>query len=547
MNENTHLDSKININLGDGWKNLQIEGLEIFVKGIAILGDQFCNEDVLEKFMVSHFDKKSSDHEFRSMLEQLNGFFAIVIRSASKIMAAVDQSRNHPLFYGEVNGRLYISDDAYWVTENLEDRHFDELSEAEFALTGYVTGSDTLYPNLKQLQSGEFLVAQPTKSEVEVSTQCYYRYFHSEDQNKFMNEGDIRLQLSETLHRVFDRLVHWADGRPLFIPLSGGNDSRLICQMLKKLDYDNLVAYSYGVPGNQEAVVSKQVASQLGIKWEFVPYSHSSWRQWFNSVERKDYYRFADGLCSLAHMQDWPAVWEMKKRKSLPQDCIFVPGHTVTLVMKGYPTRSNPKSLVNSILKKHYSLWPHQMFSKQILQRLQMKIWSLLDDLPRSSPKWAINACESWEIRERQQKFIGNSVRVYEYFGYQWYLPLKDMEFIRFWCDVPLEWRQQKKIYRQLTTQLHDELFNQRIKYVSPRFASVKNSIRETPIGPFSQKVHQSVQSVINRRKEYKNHPLAWYGAIPENQFKKLYSGRENFTSFCALERIGRISFENQR
>jgi len=29
--------------------------------------------------------------------------------------------------------------------------------------------------------------------------------------------------------------------------------------------------------------------------------------------ERNDYFKYGDNLCSLAHIQDWPVVWKLKK------------------------------------------------------------------------------------------------------------------------------------------------------------------------------------------------------------------------------------------
>ena len=42
---------------------------------------------------------------------------------------------------------------------------------------------------------------------------------------------------------------------------------------------------------------------------------------------------------------------------------------------------------------------------------------------------------------ERQAKFIVNSVRVYEFFGYAWRIPLWDRELIDFFLKVPLKYR----------------------------------------------------------------------------------------------------------
>ena len=42
-----------------------------------------------------------------------------------------------------------------------------------------------------------------------------------------------------------------------------------------------------------------------------------------------------------------------------------------------------------------------------------------------------------------------NSVRVYEFFGYDWWLPLWDGEFVEFWQNVPLSLRYKRLWYNQ--------------------------------------------------------------------------------------------------
>ena len=49
---------------------------------------------------------------------------------------------------------------------------------------------------------------------------------------------------------------------------------------------------------------------------------------------------------------------------------------------------------------------------------------------------------ELWDWQERQAKYIVNSVRVYEQFQLDWWMPLWDIEFVRFWESVPLELRE---------------------------------------------------------------------------------------------------------
>ena len=59
-------------------------------------------------------------------------------------------------------------------------------------------------------------------------------------------------------------------------------------------------------------------------------------------------------------------------------------------------------------------------------------------------------AASAWfNVQERQAKFIVNSVRAYEYFGYEWLIPLWDNALFDFWAKVPITLRYQRRLYFQ--------------------------------------------------------------------------------------------------
>jgi hypothetical protein len=67
-----------------------------------------------------------------------------------------------------------------------------------------------------------------------------------------------------------------------------------------------------------------------------------------------------------------------------------------------------------------------------------------------------VSELEHWVLREYVSKYIVNGVRAYEWFGYDWYLPLWDNAFIEFWQSVPNAFRQNMALYRQV---LSDDWF----------------------------------------------------------------------------------------
>ena len=122
--------------------------------------------------MMSHWQ---SEEQFCRAIKELNGFYALIQFNERQLFAAVDRVRSIPLFYGQKGNNFFLSDSAEWVRQQVGNHEMDETAKQEFLLTGYVTGSDTLYPDVKQLQAGEALCVDDNKNQLSVKTYRYYR------------------------------------------------------------------------------------------------------------------------------------------------------------------------------------------------------------------------------------------------------------------------------------------------------------------------------------------------------------------------------------
>jgi len=443
---------------------------------------------------------------------------------------------------------FYVSDDPRWIRKNANEQAVDKLSAVEFLLAGYVTGSDTLSPHVKQVQAGEALAAIPTSGGLCITPLRYFEYTHG---NYFPEPREKLLaRLDSALIAAFERLIRWADGRTIVVPLSGGADSRVIVLMLKRLGYDNIVAFSYGRIGNEESWISRKVASTLGIRWEFVPYSNEAWYRWCRSDEWKTYSQAADNLSSVPHIQDWPAVWELRKQELVPQDSIFVPGllagHSLepTIFPIIWPKHRviDQRELLISICEAFYTLRDWSRQRAELEPRLNEKIVRLLGTRPSYKTHDAADAYERWWWQGYEAKFIINSVRVYDFWGYEWWLPLWDLEIADFWCRVPLAYRLGKNLSRIHLKKLEKEITgcNIRVHRANPRPVSfAAKLLRKTFLYDRMQRIHGLVQ--------YHRHPLAWYGIVPKEAFNHSFTGKENINSYLALETLQRILKELRR
>ncbi|MCK9557879.1 MAG: asparagine synthase-related protein [Candidatus Cloacimonetes bacterium] len=397
------------------------------------------------------FSEGKSIPEIEAELQKANGCFAMVIEGKDYVLAAVDRIRSIPLFW-DCEGNVADSSEALHHLDIDTLKSGDPMILAEFLMTGYVCRDETLDPNVKQIPAASYLLIN--KGEMP-RLQRYYTYVQPEVSDSSTEELCQRLHV---LHQqAINRLIHSLEGRPAVIPLSGGYDSRLIAYLLKQAQYPKIFCFTYDAKTSPEVRISQKVAKYLQIPWIFAEHSRDSWFQVYFSEERKQHYKHAVNAVSSAHIQDWHAVRDMQKKGLIPADSVFIPGHSADLLQGAHmpPLYMEQESfsdaeIIGQISKQHYSLWRDlsPLWHERFAQRIKETI-----DIPKEADaRWTAMLCMDWNICERQAKFIVNSVRVYEYFGYQWCLPLWDAELMDFWAKVPLHLLVGRKlwyIYRQ--------------------------------------------------------------------------------------------------
>lgn len=475
---------------------------------------------------------------FEQLLEGSKEFFAFIFCNEDYIIAAVDHLRMFPLFYGEQNGRFFLSDDAYWVQKKTLDLDLDPSSLTEFIMTGYVTGRDTLSPNVKQLQAGEYLIYNRKTQEITIRN---YHVVHETKDSQFEKETALK-ELDRIHVNVFKRLLNSLDGRTAVVPLSAGYDSRIIVMMLKRLGYEKVICFTYGKPGNWEAKISQDIAETLGYKWIFIPYSSEKWKAWFESEARRDFMEFANELTSLTHIQDHLAVYELKNKGLIPEDSVIIPGHTAMLAFSGFaPNYHHLEQAAADLFRKHYSLWNWSYKDARKFKEDLMKKTADLLNSNRDHGNSIEDAIYLWEMRERHAKFICNSVRAYEHLGYEWRLPLWEKDMVDFWLKTPQHHRVGKQLYKEY----YDWKFgNKTLNIQKPnnegtKSASLRGKAKEyKKIYSFFKKIYHGFKRFSEARAYYK-HPLDWYKIISYRQYLKGYmNGAANINSYVVEQQL---------
>lgn len=246
-------------------------------------------------------------------------------------MAVVDRVRSIPLFYGTREQILYLSDDAEWVREQIADKRIDPVAQQEFLMATYVTGPDTLFPNLKQLQAGEMLHAKIVAGNLNISKQRYFRFAYSDPATH--DESELRSLVNGAVERSIRRLIDYAAGRQIVLPLSGGYNSRLIAMMLNRMQYENVFTFTYGSADNLDTKYNQLVASELCFPWQFIECTPDKWRFASQTDSCRSHRYHGSGWPSLPHLQDWLAVQELKNQELVQHDCVFAPAHAPMAIL----------------------------------------------------------------------------------------------------------------------------------------------------------------------------------------------------------------------
>lgn len=493
-------------------------------------------------FEGKHYDADNAHEIFKeedfllNHLSECIGEFAFIKVAQQKITAIVDRKRSIPLFY-------YREGSGWIVTDKIShsvNKTINKTAAKEFLITGFTANEKTLYKEVYQIEAGSYVrILEDGK----VINNEYYQFYHQpveKDIEQFSQE------LKTVLLAVFDDLIKRLINKTPILPLSGGYDSRIIALLLKEYGVEGIASFTYGKKENKEALVSKDIADRLGLSWEFIEYKKDDWHRWYHSKEWKDYVDYAVNGSSMAHLQDWPAVREIIAKQD--KDYVFIPGHSGDFVAGSHlayeitvDKEFSSEDVIQFILQKHHKLWEIDNGIHVSGQDILSEIKRSFGDLPYQTNEQASALFEYWDWKERQAKFIINSIRVYEFYEKGWAIPLWDDRLMEFFKTVPVEFRFKKYLYDYTLHQMYPDYFPKPEKPMG----------KETSLKEKYGVLYKTAKKLYNKKKLYQQYykePMEWYGiyksypdylkALSFKYDQRKYSQPYNINSFLAKDYI---------
>lgn len=419
-------------------------------------------------------DSDCSDPVDPAVLASHPGRLAAIRIDDDEVVLAQDRLRSWPLFWAleDLGGpehagdcgtgperarsgrRLIVSDDSTLMRGAVASPRLDPRARREFLDAGFVTGTDTLLAGVHQTEQGAVVRIDRATGKARAVNHSLARF--SEEADMVADPEEFAALLSEALDAGLGRVLEDLDRRPgsprLVLPLSGGLDSRLLAAWLTLHGaLDRTVAFTYGRPGSREVEVSRSVAEAVGLEWHAVEYVPADLREAWQTQDAADFLEYSYALGALPHVQDWYALRSLLARGVLRRGDVVLPGHTIVGNMHDEWMLEEPTitrgRVAKAIITHHQDLqgeqkraWADPYRAAKVKEFLALRPFT-------GSPRDVQSILESYNVRERQTKYINNSMRAYEHLGLDWALPMLDVEFWSAWHRGAVELTARRDFY----------------------------------------------------------------------------------------------------
>ena len=357
--------------------------------------------------------------------------------------------------------------DGAWAIDNRADRlrraaglgveDVDDGAALSIAMAGYTVDRATLYRGLLMPGPGECLVAS---GEGGPERQRYHTYRPWRVVEA--DERALKRRLADVTLAVMEKHLASLDGRPLVIPLSAGNNSRLVASAARHLGYRNIRCFSYGRPGNFEAAGQprhrRAPGRAMGLR---AAVDRRPARAFSPATAMPPISTTPTRCASVPFVQDMSAIEALKANGFIPADAVIANGNSGDYISgnhipaklcsppQGLSEAARRSRIVDALTDKHFALWLSLRTEKN-LARIRTLLARSIAAIPLGAPETDHGLYEYAEFQDRQCKYVITGQRIYEFLGHDWRLPLWDNDYLDFWESVPLRFKAGQRLYNAM-------------------------------------------------------------------------------------------------
>jgi asparagine synthase (glutamine-hydrolysing) len=238
---------------------------------ICFNGEIYNSKQISEKYLKSKILKGNSDTEIliesyeiagKKILSELEGMFSIFVydRKEKIYFVARDRFGIKPLYYFSNSEYLLFSSEIKPIINYTKNNIINNIALAEFFLKGLLDHDKTLFENIILFPAGFFAVVKKFNMEFE-------RYWELKEKENNLN---LKVLKSEIEYLFNDSIrKHLVSDKKIGLFLSGGTDSSLIAQQMKKNINYKTETFTYDFVNSKkfsEQMFAKSISRKLNFK-----------------------------------------------------------------------------------------------------------------------------------------------------------------------------------------------------------------------------------------------------------------------------------------
>ena len=213
---------------------------------ISIFDSAFIEKEDERFFGFPIGDLESNDYS------DIKGSWLKLIIKENKVEVVTDIIATYRMYYIEINEKVYISDDYKFLLDKLPHYEINSIEYNYWGKHDHTTGGDTLFKGLKKFRPATINTFKDSSYQVDL----YFKNLEEQQNNQLHTK-----KVFEDLDETFNTLKK--TNKKIVLMFSGGKDSCLLAQFLKKYDIDFTPIFLKIEPTYNQAFLDLQKVKQV--------------------------------------------------------------------------------------------------------------------------------------------------------------------------------------------------------------------------------------------------------------------------------------------